>query len=197
MLLDVPPMPAPAPATERTPNGPTAVLLVGGFNGIGMHSFMTVLRMFPYYFKNFVFVSVGVIDYEEFKGVEEIGRLRARTADALEQYVSWARSMGLHAESRNAIGTDLVDEIEELAWSIVKDFPGCIFFGGQLVFENENALTRSLHSQAAFEIQRRLQFSGLPMVLLPVRIREPAPHPPPKPPATPALRPPAALNADG
>jgi len=53
----------------------------------------------------------------------------------------------------------------------VTEFPGAIFFGGQLVFQKENFFTRSLHSQAAFEIQRRLQFSGLPMVLLPVRIR--------------------------
>ena len=79
--------------------------------------------------------------------------------------------MGLYSESRNAIGTDLVDEIESLALKTIKEFPGAIFFGGQLVFQDENVLTRSLHSQAAFEIQRRLQFSGLPMVLLPVRVR--------------------------
>jgi amino acid transporter len=171
LLIQVPPVPIAGPEPQRAPHGPTAVLLVSGFNGLGMHSFFTVFRVFPRYFNNFVFISVGVVDYEEFKGVEEMGNLRRRTDEALERYVAWARAMNLYAESRHAIGTDLVKEIEDLAKTVVEEFPGAIFFGGQLVFENENAFTRSLHSQAAFEIQRRLQFSGLPMVLLPVRIR--------------------------
>jgi hypothetical protein len=172
MLIDVSvPNPPPEPP-PRCVGGPTAVLLVGGFNGLGIHSFLTVLRLFPYHFKNFVFVSVGVIDFEEFKGKEEIEHLRRRTLEGLEKYVQRSQSMGLYAEHRFAVGTDLVDEVERIAQGIVKDFPGAIFFGGQLVFHSENVLTRSLHSQAAFEIQRRLQLSGLAMVLLPVRVRD-------------------------
>jgi amino acid transporter len=172
LLLEAPPAP---PGTVsppvRAPAGPTAVLLVGGYNGLGMHSFLTILRTFPNHFRNFLFVSVGVIDYDEFKGEEELQKLQRRTVESLGKYVLWARSIGLYAEERHAVGTDLVNTIEELAQKIVAEFPGAIFFGGQLVFQRENFFTRSLHSQAAFEIQRRLQFSGRPMVLLPVRIR--------------------------
>ncbi len=170
MLLEVPPTPRSGPPAERALGGPHAVLLVSGFNGLGMHSFLTILRLFPAHFKNFIFISVGQVDYEEFKGVEEIANLRKRTVDSLEKYVEWARSMGLYAEHRHAIGTDLVTEIEGLAQGIGKDFPGSIFFAGQLVFEHENFFTRSLHSQSAFEIQRRLQFQARPVVLLPIRI---------------------------
>jgi signal peptidase I len=40
---------------------------------------------------------------------------------------------------------------------------------GKLVFSEENFLTRMLHNQAAFAIQRRLQLKGLQMIVLPVR----------------------------
>jgi len=164
-----PPVSGPAPA--MTPNAPTAVILVSGFNGLGMHSFLTVLRMFPNHFRNFVFLSVGVVDFEEFKDPEEIERLRRRTMESLEKYTGKAAAMGLYAEHLQGFGTDLADEVEKIATELVKKFPGAIFFAGQLVFEEENVLTHSLHSQAAFEIQRRLQFSGVPLVLLPVRMR--------------------------
>jgi hypothetical protein len=171
LLIDIPPEPLRGPPPQKDPNGPTAVLLVGGFNGLGIHSFLNVLRLFPDHFKNFIFVSVGVVDYERFQDQTEMENLRLRTVEGLEKYVERARSMGIYAEHRHAFGTELVDEIERLAQEVVKEYPGAIFFGGQLVFEHENFLTRSLHSQAAFEIQRRLQFSGLAMVLMPVRVR--------------------------
>jgi len=57
-----------------------------------------------------------------------------------------------------------------MADEITRDFPGSIIFAGQLVFAQENIFTRSLHSQSAFEIQRRLQFRGRTVVLLPIRV---------------------------
>ncbi|HEX7580540.1 MAG TPA: APC family permease, partial [Thermoanaerobaculia bacterium] len=41
---------------------PTAVFLVSGFNGLGIHSLLQVQKYFPKYFKNTVFLSVGVVD---------------------------------------------------------------------------------------------------------------------------------------
>jgi len=69
-----------------------------------MHSFLTILRTFPSHFKNFLFVTVGVIDYDEFKGEEEILKLKRRTVECLEKYVLWARSIGLYAEERHLVG---------------------------------------------------------------------------------------------
>ncbi|MCI0650636.1 MAG: APC family permease [Planctomycetes bacterium] len=168
-LLEAPPEPNPPPPPAKSPKGPTAVILVGGYNGLGVHSFLTVLRQFPSHFKNFVFVSVGVIDFDEFKGAEEIERLRERTNAALQKYISRASTMGVYAEYRAIVGTDLVDEAEKEARQLAREFPGAIFFLGQLVFEQGNFFTHFLHSQSAFEIQRRLQFSGLSTVLLPIR----------------------------
>ena len=36
----------------------TAVQLVSGFNGFGIHTFLTTIRQFPDFYKNFIFASV-------------------------------------------------------------------------------------------------------------------------------------------
>src|SRR5207302_875113 len=54
------------------PVAPTAVLLVGGYSGLGIHSLLAVQRLFPGYFRNFLFVSVGVIDSASFVNVEAV-----------------------------------------------------------------------------------------------------------------------------
>jgi hypothetical protein len=60
----------------------------------------------------------------------------------------------------------------KLAQEIAGEYPRAIFFAGKLIFERERWWDRLLHNETAFAIQRRLQFSGLPMVVLPVRVLE-------------------------
>ncbi|HXI33483.1 MAG TPA: APC family permease, partial [Gemmatimonadales bacterium] len=59
ILAELPPGAAPPPARALDPGAPTAVLLVGEYSGLGIHSLLTVNRLFPGHFRNFVFVSVG------------------------------------------------------------------------------------------------------------------------------------------
>jgi amino acid transporter len=151
---------------------PTAVLLVGGYSGLGIHSLLTVLRLFPRYFHNVVFMSVGVVDSATFQGVEEVDRVRVQAEQALVQYVQLARRLGMPAEFRIGMGTEAVQGCEKLATEVAGDFPRAMFFGGKLVFEREQWWDRFLHNETAYAIQRRLQFVGLPMVILPVRVLE-------------------------
>ncbi len=85
----------PAPEQSLDPSRPTAVLLVGGYSGLGVHSLLTVLRLFPRYFKNVLFVTVGVVDSATFQGVEEVDRVRAEAEEGLRKYVQHARADGL------------------------------------------------------------------------------------------------------
>ena len=57
----------------------TAVVLVNGFNGLGLHTSCNVPRMFGNTFRNFVFVQVGSVDAGNFKGAADIEALRAHT----------------------------------------------------------------------------------------------------------------------
>jgi len=165
----------PLPSTEPTQaplkrTAQTAILTVVGFGGLGIHSLLNLFRVFPHQFKQVVFVSVGAIDSGKFKGADEIEALRASTESDLQKYVDFARKLGLPAEYRYSIGTDIVDELEQLILKASEDFPRSVSFGGQLVFQKERSVLRWLHNQTCPALQRRLAFHGLPMVILPVRV---------------------------
>src|SRR2546422_5031477 len=165
----------PLPRSEPTPapmqrNAQTAILTVTNFGGLGIHSLLNQFRIFPNQFKQIVFISVGAIDSGRFKGADEIESLRKSTETELQKYVDFARKLGIPAEYRYSIGTDIVDELEALCLQASKDYPRSVTFGGQLVFQKEGAIVRWLHNQTCPALQRRLAFHGLPMVILPVRV---------------------------
>ena len=149
---------------------PTAVLLVGGYGGLGIHALLSVQRTFPGHFKNFIFVSVGVVDSASMKGVEEVDRVRLRTEEALQKYVALARRLGIPADYRYDIGTEAVSLAVDVCSEIAKEFPRAVIFAGKLVFEEERWFQRLLHNETAYQIQRRLQFRGLSAMVLPVRV---------------------------
>ncbi len=151
-------------------NTPTAVFLVSGFNGLGIHSLLQVQKYFPRYFKNAVFLSVGVVDSANFKGVDEIENLKRETERDLNRYVEFARGLGMHAEHHLRIGTDLLDEIVALCHETKERYDRPIFFTSKLLFPNENLVNRALHNQTPFAVQRRLQFEGLQTVILPIQV---------------------------
>ena len=151
---------------------PTAAILVGGFNGLGIHSFLSIQSLFPHHYANYLFLSVGVIDSAKFKGESEIAALRESTENDLRQYVAFARKLGMKADYRFSLGPEAVGEAENLALEVRKEFPRTIFFLGKLVFERERFVYRLLHNETAHAIQRRLQFSGLQSVILPIRVTE-------------------------
>ncbi len=169
----LPSMPkAMAPVRQLDPKKPTAVLLVGGYAGLGVHSLLTIQRLFPNYFQNFVFLSVGVIDSATFKDIAEVVEVKDRTRAALDEYVALAQGLGLAATARMSLGTEAVQTATELCRDVAKEFPRALFFAGKLVFEQEHWYQRVLHNETAYQIQRRLQFAGLNAMVLPVRLLE-------------------------
>jgi hypothetical protein len=149
---------------------PTAAVLVGSYGGLGIHTVLSIFRAFPNHYKNLLFLSVGVVDSDTFKGIDEVDALRHRTGETLLRYVDYARKLGIPATSRAAIGTDAVSEIEDLCRKVSKEFPKVTFFAGQLIFQKETWYHRLLHNETAFAIQKRLHWSGMTMVILPVRV---------------------------
>ncbi len=168
-LVDFPVLETEAAPPTRDVTKPTAAILVTGYNGLGLHSVLAIPQLFGNHFQNFVFISVGVIDSHKFKGTTEIENLKNSTEEMLQKYVKFVRQHGRYAEYWYALGTDTVDEIEKLCARVAATFRKTVFFAGKLVFSEENLLTRQLHNQAANTIQRRLQFDGMQMVVLPVR----------------------------
>ncbi len=156
---------------EPDPKQPTAVLLVGQYGGVGIHSMLAIHRMLPGYFKNMVFVSVAVIDSGHFKGAEEVEALKASVRESLDKYVTLARRLGWHADSATGCGIDPAHEITRLCIDIGKKFPRVMFFAGKLIWQRESWWQRALHNETAFQVQRRLQWKGLPVTVIPLRVR--------------------------
>ncbi|MFO0915860.1 MAG: APC family permease [Pirellulales bacterium] len=170
-LSDPPTRPEDLVTAEPDPKQPTAIILVGGYSGLGVHTLMNALRYTPGYFKNIVFVSVGVVDSGNFKGEQAMEDLKLYTESTLSRYVDLANRLGFPSTSFMAIGTDPVDELEHLCIEVHKKFPRSIIFAGQLVFNRDTIYQRLFHNQTAFSLQRRLQWDGVPMMILPTRIR--------------------------
>ena len=152
------------------PNERTAIILVSGYNGFGLHTWLSVFREFPKLHRNFIFVSVAEIDSGAFKGASEIEALKSSIAEQLAKYVKLARSYGYAADYRMDVGTDVVETATNLCQNIVQEFPKSSVFTGKLIFRQENPFQRILHNETAFAIQRRLQWEGITAVILPIRV---------------------------
>jgi amino acid transporter len=171
LLLALPPVTVPAaqePMLRR--QAPTAVLMVSGYNGLGMHVFFSIVKQFPGMFRNFVFISAGVVDTSVFKGAAEVENLAHDLREQLGKYVEFVKGHGYYCEARTAVGTDAIETVSHLAEEVAKDFPNTCVFAGKLVFKEENLISRLLHNQTAFMAQKRLVFAGLPMIVLPIRV---------------------------
>jgi len=157
---------------ERDPSAPTAVLLVSGFNGLGLATMLKVPRLFPGQFQNMIFVSVGEVEAGLLKGVEEVQELDRQVEDDMLEYCRIAQDLGFHAEMRTGIGADAVLELRRLCLDVSLVFPNSVYFAGQLVFNEEldGFFSRFLHNHTALELLRWLQLHGLSLVILPVRV---------------------------
>ncbi|MFA7000910.1 MAG: APC family permease [Candidatus Omnitrophota bacterium] len=160
---------------EFDPEEPTAVILVGGYSGLGMHIFLNIFRLFPRSFKNVVFITVGVVNSDFFKEDSRLHMITARTEKMLEHYTQFSRRMGIPARGEYHLGTEVVEAVSKLCIEISEKYSHTVFFAGEIVFEKPQWYHRLLHNETAYAILRRIRFAGLPMVILPIRLREQAP----------------------
>ncbi|TLN24871.1 APC family permease, partial [bacterium] len=160
-------LPQGEPKTEEPldPAKPVAVLLVSGYGGLGVHTLLNIHRLFPGFYKDLLFISVGAVDSGHFKGSEEMSALRRGTEESLRRYVESARVLGFRAEYRYSVGTDVLEEAEKLCQEIAGQYHRSTFYLGKLVFRKEKMAYKMLHNDTAYAIQRRLQFSGLQTII--------------------------------
>jgi hypothetical protein len=154
----------------RDPDASTAVILVSGFNGLGLATLLQIEELFPRQFRNMVFVGVGEVDSSQMRSHEQIEMLESHISDDLQSYCDLAGQLGFHAEQRAGLGPDVVLELRLACTAVMKTFSRCVFFAGSLVFEDESEglIERFLHNHTAYEIQRWLQIQGRSLVILPV-----------------------------
>jgi amino acid transporter len=157
-------------ADPTDPKAMTAIQLVNGYSGFGVHTFLSIIRGFPGLYKNFVFVSVAEVDAGAFKESESVSRLTTEAKDALKKYVDLARRLGFPGESRLDTGIDVVETASAVCEALAKEFPKSTVFAGQTVFRRPGLINRILHNETAFAIQQELRWKGITTVILPIRI---------------------------
>ncbi|MFH1230718.1 MAG: APC family permease [Planctomycetota bacterium] len=156
--------------TTIAPEEPTAVILVSGFNGFGIHNFFSIEKLFPKIFQRIVFVSVGELDTGQFKGINEVENLRHNTEEDMKKYIQMANDFGFYAEYRFDVSVSIIETLTGICNDVHKEYPRSVFFVSKLVFKNESIFTQILHNETAFRLQRRLALEGKQTVVMPIRV---------------------------
>ncbi|MDD4893492.1 MAG: amino acid transporter, partial [Candidatus Rickettsiella isopodorum] len=170
LLMTSTPLKTPTVVKPLQPKEATAVIMVGKHRGIGLHNLLWILRMFPNHFKNFVFVTIGIVDVESFSAKKELTTMQKDTNEMLDYFVTYCQEQGLAAKGFSAYGTDPTEKLTILSKKIIKEFPHSIFFASKLIFSKDNWITRLLHNETAIMLQRRLHLLGVQLVILPMKI---------------------------
>ena len=152
------------------PKSKTAVLMVNGYNGLGLHTLFNVIRLFGKEFRNFVFMEIGVINAGNFKGNEEMENLKRKIKEDVSKYVVFMNSQGCYARGLCYVGLEVMEEVEARSAEILAQYPNAVFFGGQLVFAQETILKRLFHNYTVFALQSMFYRKGIPFVILPIRV---------------------------
>jgi amino acid transporter len=158
------------PLGEFDNKNKTAVQLVGNYDGFGIHTFFSIIRSFPGVYKNFVFVSVAVVDHELFKENENVSDLITNKENALKKYVNLANTFGFHAEFVITSGTDVVESSTNVCIEISEKYPDITVFTGKLAFRIHKFYHKVLHNEKSLLIMKNLQEFGITNVILPIRI---------------------------
>ena len=148
----------------------TAVFMVDSNRGVGIHTIMWVMRLFPDHFKNFIFLSVGEVDTQSFDSDATIRSMQFKTENTLCYYASFCEAQGLQATWRMSYGTDPVLALDKLAQEISEEYPNSVCFAAKLIFAKDNFMVRWLHNQTALSLQRRLHRRGQQVVILPMKV---------------------------
>lgn len=167
-----------APSLPLDPTQPTAIMLIGGNRGAGMHMLQWVLKQFPGHYRNFVFVSVGEVDKQNFDGARSIQSLTTRIENSLHYFTSYCTSRGIAATYFQAYGADPLEELSQLTLKVIQEYPNSVCYASKLLFGKETLLTRILHNQMPLAMQDRLHQAGHEMIIVPIPVPEPAPAKP-------------------
>jgi amino acid transporter len=152
------------------PDAKTAIILVKGYGGTGLHTFLRINESFKGIYQNYIFIRVGIINSKIYRGSEELEHFKISVKEDGKRYVKIANQFGFYGKSIWTIGTDPVDEVYRVVKKLMPKLPNPTFFGGQLVFSKTFYMSHLLHNHTIFSIQKRFFKFGIPIVIFPIKI---------------------------
>lgn len=149
------------------PDKKTAIIFVTG-KVLGMHCLLWILKHFPHYFTNFVFISVGQVDIKSFSGKRALKRMTKELDETLNYFVTYCQQKNLPATCYAEYGSDLIEQLVTLCETTGEKYPDHLFFASQLCFQKDTWFKRFLHNGVTYVLQRRLHALGDEILLLPM-----------------------------
>jgi len=159
-----------AAAIKFNPNAKTAIILVKGFGGTGLHTFLRINESFKGIYQNFVFIRVGIVNSKIYRGSDELDHFKDSVREDGRKYVNIANQFGFYGKSIWTIGTDPVAEVYNMVKKLMPILPNPTFFGGQMVFSKTFVMSQLLHNHTIFSIQKRFFKFGIPIVIFPIKV---------------------------
>jgi amino acid transporter len=150
------------------PNDLTAVILVKDFTSMGITTVSTVLNSFKGIYRNFVFLQIGLVTAGQ---LDEVVGVEKKIQCEVDKFIELLRSHGYNAEGICVTGIDTLDEFSNVVPKILEKYPHSNFFGGQIVFQDDNLFSRWLHNYTLFSMQQRLYHQGIPLFIIPVYVK--------------------------
>jgi hypothetical protein len=152
------------------PSRPAAAFIIGR-NRCGLvHASRTVIGLWPGFYRNFLVVTAQPVDVRSYGGDQALEKLKASRLEDMNYFMELARQHGMASKYYMGFGVDGVEELVKLCRQAHAEFPQVVFFASKLVFEHETWITRFLHNQIVYAIQRRLQSENMQMVILPMHV---------------------------
>jgi amino acid transporter len=148
----------------------TAIILVSGFGGTGLYTFLRINESFTGIYKNFVFIRIGILNSKIYRGSVELEHFKTSVKEDGQKYVKIANQFGFYSKSIWTIGTDPVSEVYSIVKRMMPKLSNPTFFGGQLVFSKAFYLSQLLHNHTIFSIQKRFFKFGIPIVIFPIKM---------------------------
>ena len=147
---------------------PTAAFFVGNNLGESMHTILWAQRLFVNYFKNFVFLSAGIVDVYSFESDKAIEEMKKKVETRLGYLINYSNSKKIPSMVLCEYGTDHIEKLVDLSEKIKEKFKTVVFFASRVILKNENWITRQLHNETPLALQRNLHMRGMKMIILPV-----------------------------
>ena len=151
-------------------SAPTAAIIVDQTFGSGMNCLIEIKKLFPGIFKNFIFVTVGEVDSNNFSEEKRWRDMRNKTKAILRKYKNYCNANGRFAKAYVGYGTDIIEKLTQITDRVSKDYPNAVFFGTKFIFDDENIFTQILYNHVSYIMQRRLHGRGKNMVILPMKV---------------------------
>lgn len=149
------------------PNEKTAIIFVTE-KVLAMHSLLWVMKHFPGYFKNFIFIGAGQVDIKSFSGKRSLKRMTKEVEDILDYFVTYCQQKNLAAASYSKFESDYVECLFELCQTTREKYPDHMFFATQISFQKDTWFNRFLHNGITYVLQRKLHALGDEILLLPM-----------------------------